>query len=687
MTTQTQTEAIGPEERFQNFLKSFQTETGEYKYRERLAQLSVNNSRSLIIDAENLMTFDEAWARSLIENPDEFLKHADKAAFAQLKIEDPEYAEEISAVRVRFRKLPEMKKLRVIGAYDVGNLILIDGILVRASSVKPLLVKAVFKCRRCGETQSIAQTGIFIRTPLGCANPDCRRIGPLDFVEEESTFINFQEVRIQEKPEDLPPGQLPRSIDIRLIEDLVDVVRPGDRVSVTGIVRALQEVVPRRGKLRTFELYLDANYIDTLGKEVEIVQISPEEEKQIKELAADPFVHRTLTRSIAPSIFGYEDVKEAIAYLLFSGVPKVLPDGVMIRGDLNVLLIGDPGTAKSQLLQYVGRIAPRGLYTSGRGTTAAGLTAAVVREKAGGLVLEAGALVLADKGICCIDEFDKMRPEDRVAIHEAMEQQTVSVAKGGIVATLNARASILAAANPALGRYEPSRIVAENINLPITVLSRFDLIFVLIDKPEREMDTKMAEHILRLHESRAPPVEPPISPQLLRKYISYAKRIEPRITDEALKRFEAFYLKMRGTPETGTSPIAITPRQLESLVRLSEARAKAALRQEVTAEDAEAVIKLMEKSLGQVGFDMASQRYDIDIIMTGKSKSTRDKLHEVLSAIMEIEREEGVVELGKLYKKLYTEHQIEQLDADRLINQLIRDGTIYSPKPGYVKKT
>lgn len=687
MTTQTQTEAIGPEERFQNFLKSFQTATGEYKYRERLAQLSINNVRSLIIDAEDLMTFDEALARGLIENPDEFLKYADKAVLAQLKIEDPEYAEEISAVRARFRRLPDIKKLRIIGAYDVGNLILIDGILVRASTVKPLLVKSVFKCRRCGETQSIIQTGIFIQAPFGCANPDCRHSGPLDFVEEESTFINSQEVRIQEKPEDLPPGQLPRSMDIKLIEDMVDVARPGDRVTVTGIVRAIQEVVPRRGKLRTFDIYLDANYIDMLGKEIEIVQISPEEEKQIQELAKDPFVHRNIVRSIAPSIFGYEDIKEAIAYLLFSGVPKVLPDGVMIRGDLNLLLVGDPGTAKSQLLQYVARTAPRGLYTSGRGTTAAGLTAAVVREKAGGLVLEAGALVLADKGICCIDEFDKMRPEDRVAIHEAMEQQTVSVAKGGIVATLNARASVLAAANPALGRYEPSRNVSENITLPVTVLSRFDLMFLLVDKPEHDADAKMSKHILSLHKGGGPSIEPPIPLLLLKKYISYAKRIEPRLTDEALTRFEAFYLKMRSVPDTGTTPVAITPRQLESLVRLSEARARAALRKEVTVEDAEAVIKLMEKSLEQVGIDIETGKIDIDIIMTGKSKTTRDKLQEVLSIIVEMERAQGTVELGKLYERLYTEHQLAQLDADRLITQLTRDGIIYSPKPGYVKKT
>ncbi|MEM2961246.1 MAG: minichromosome maintenance protein MCM, partial [Candidatus Bathyarchaeia archaeon] len=303
---------------------------------------------------------------------------------------------------------------------------------------------------------------------------------------------------------------------------IVDTARPGDRVFVVGVVGAEATSYPRTGKTRAFTLYLDANFIEAAGKEAESLFISPEEEEQILRLAKDPWIHQKVIRSIAPSIYGYEHIKEAIMYLLFGGVPKSLPD-INIRGEINTLLIGDPGTAKSQLLRYVQRIAPRGLYTSGRGTTAAGLTAAVLPSPTGGMTLEAGALVLADKGIACIDEIDKMRAEDRVAIHEAMEQHTISVAKGGIVATLNARTAILAAANPALGRYDPYRTVAENISLPVTILSRFDLIFVLRDVPEKEYDAQMSEHLLKLHMKEAPPAEPPIPPELLRKYIAYAK--------------------------------------------------------------------------------------------------------------------------------------------------------------------
>jgi replicative DNA helicase Mcm len=423
-----------------------------------------------------------------------------------------------------------------------------------------------------------------------------------------------------------------------------------------------------------------------LGKEPETALPSPEEEEKILELAKDPWVHRKIISSIAPSIYGYDHVKEAIMYLLFGGVLKTLSD-ITIRGEMNALLVGDPGTAKSQLLQYVARIAPRGLYTSGRGTTAAGLTAAVIREKGGGMSLEAGALVLADKGIACIDEMDKMRPEDRVAIHEAMEQHTVSVAKGGIVATLNARTAILAAANPALGRYEPHRTVAENISLPVTILSRFDLIFVLRDVPNKESDSKMSAHILELHRKGASPVEPPIAPELLRKYVSYAKGIRPILTQEALKRLNDFYLAMRSASEAEGSPVAITARQLESLVRIAEARARVALRKEVLAEDAEAAIAIMKRSLEEVGIDLSSYKIDIDIIMTGKSKSMRDRLQTMLSTLMEMEKETGLVEKTALLDELEAKYKILRAEAERLINQLLREGTIYEPREGYLKKT
>jgi len=672
-----------PEELFQDFLRSYLADD-ELKYRKKLGHVALSGSRSLVIDFEDLIAHDAELARSILDKPDEYFEYLDRSAWAQLKIEDPEYAESIKRLRVRFRKLPEKNLLRRIGSENIGRLLLIDGIIVRSTSVKPLLIKATFQCRKCNAMTYVDQVGTLMRGPGVCAH--CRS-KIFEFMEKQSIFMNSQEIRIQERPEDLPPGQLPRAMDVRLLEDLVDTARPGDRVSIIGVARALQEFVGRKARLRTFDLLLDANYVEVVGKEVEVVELTPDDERLIKELAKDPFIHRKLIASLAPSIYGYGDLKEAVLYLLFGGVSKRLPDGVTIRSEINVLLVGDPGTAKSQLLQYVSRTAPRGLYTSGRGTTAAVLTAAVVREKSGGMVLEAGALVLADKGVACIDEIDKMRPEDRVAIHEALEQHTVSVAKGGIVATLNARAAVLAAANPSLGRYDSYRNITDNINLPVTLLSRFDLLFIMKDVPDADADSKMSEHILTLHRLKMTPEEPPLTPELLRKYIAYAKRVEPQLTEEVVVELRQFYLKMRSTSGSTESPVAITPRQLEALVRLSEARARSFLRDRVEVEDARAIIRLMMLSLEDVGIDTATNKIDIDVIMTGKPKSLRDKMQVVLSTFAELEKQLGIVQDSTLYQALSRKVDITDEEARKLVDQLVREGIIYSPKEGYLKRT
>jgi replicative DNA helicase Mcm len=673
-------ETIDPQERFLEFFK-------KEKYRQRISQTAITGRESVTVDFEELFAFDQRLAERLLEKPDEFLHHADNAAYAQLGIEDSEYAEKIEKVAVRIVQLLGKEQLRKLGSKQMGKLIMVEGIVVRATPVRPMVMRAVFKCKRCGTPTSVDQAGAFLRAPFECSDPSCRQKGPFEFVQEESTFIDSQDLRLQERPEDLPPGQLPRTLNVKLVgSEIVDLARPGDHVSIVGIVRAVAPSRPGIGKLRTFILHLDANSLEVLGKEPEAALPSPEEEEKILELAKDPWIHRKIISSIAPSIYGYEHVKEAIMYLLFGGVPKSLPD-ITVRGEMNALFIGDPGTAKSQLLQYVARIAPRGLYTSGRGTTAAGLTAAVIREKGGSMSLEAGALVLADKGIACIDEMDKMRPEDRVAIHEAMEQHTVSVAKGGIVATLNARTAILAAANPALGRYEPHRTVAENISLPVTILSRFDLIFVLRDVPNKEADGKMSDHILEIHRKGASPVEAPIGSELMRKYISYAKTVKPVLSRDAIKRLGDFYLAMRAASESEGSPVAITARQLESLVRISEARARVALRKEVLAEDAEAAVTIMKRSLEEVGIDVSSYKMDIDLIMTGRPKSVRDRMQIIISVLMAMEKETGVVEKAALLSELESKHNIPRGETERMIGQLLREGTIYEPREGCLKKT
>ncbi|MEM4461710.1 MAG: minichromosome maintenance protein MCM [Candidatus Bathyarchaeia archaeon] len=672
-------------DRFQDFLRTFRSDDGSFKYREQLVQIASLGLKSLRVSFIDLRIYDEELAVYVQRYPSKALSDLEKAAFDQLKIEARDYAERVGRINVRFKDLMETIPLRKICVDHLGQLVQFEGIIVRATAVYPLLTRAIFACRVCGHTsEPIPQEeSMAIVSPSIC--PNCKK-NSWKLLEDRSEFINYQELRVQERPEDLPPGQIPRWIDIVATDDLVDVARPGDSVVVTGIVKAKPQALPGKGKLRIFNLVIEANNIEVKGKEPEQVEITIEEEERIRRMASDPNIYERLKASIAPAIYGYEDVKEAIVYLLFGGVP-IIVGGNQIRGDVNILIIGDPGTGKSQLLQYVHRVAPRGLYTHGRGTTAAGLTAAVVRDRGGAMALEAGALVLSDRGVCAIDEIDKMRPEDRVAMHEAMEQQTVSIAKGGIVATLNARTSIIAAANPAFGRYDPLRTVADNINLPVSILSRFDLIFVLRDKPDKSLDTRIAEHVLMLHTTRELPVAPPIEPEFLRKYIAYAKRINPKLSKEAMERIKDFYLRMRALSESSGSPIAITVRQLESIIRLAEARARAALRDTVTVEDAEAAIRLMEVTLEQVGFDIASGKIDIDIIMTGKPKSMRDKLQLILSVVSKLEKEGGAASRDDLVKILEEEYGMDKTESIKLINQMLKEGTLYEHRPGFLKKT
>jgi len=653
------------------------------KYRGLLAQAALAGRKGIPVDFSDLMAYDEGFTQSLVRNPVANLPALDKAAHKQLQIEDPAYAATLDEFRARVIGLPNVTAIRELRASILRQMVMVDGLVARASAVKPILKVGLFKCRSCGSTYAVRQDAPRVKLPAVCETPACRTRRPnFELVPEESTYADYQVLGLQEKPEDLPPGQLPRIVEVRARDDLVDLAAPGDRVVVVGVVQSTQE---RAGELplKTFRLYLDAVSVETASKEPLAVQITPEEEREFRRLAEDPFIHRKLQESIAPSVYGLEHIKEGMLLLLFGGRTKVFPDGLRVRGEPNILLVGDPGTAKSQLLQYLSTIAPRGLYTSGRGSTAAGLTAAVVREKAGGMVLEAGAMVMADMGICCIDEIDKMRPEDRVAIHEAMAQQTVSIAKGGIVATLNARTAVLAAANPSLGRYDPYRNFTENVNLPITILSRFDLIFVLRDEPNPDQDRKVSSHIAALHSTGAPVISPPFHPELLRKYVAYAKRIEPVLTPEAMKMLEEFYLQMRSMYEK-TSTVSITARQLESLIRLTEARARVALREQATEEDAAASILLMKRSLAEVGVDIDTGRPDIDVLLTGKPKSVRDKLALVVDTVKKLEERQGFAADEELRNELL-QAGLTEAEIGRLLTRLITEGRIYTPKTGAYK--
>ncbi len=680
------------QERFEEFLRTFKDEHGNLTYWSRIQQMSINDETSLTIDFMDLIGFDRELLNQTKENPARFLDTADNALMYIISIEDPDYLAGLDEdiLKVRVVNYPDTVSLRSIRARHIGHLIQIGGIMMRASEVKPLLVKATFKCiaQNCGEETTIILEGGRYTEPESC--PMCGK-KRFRLLPEKSHFRDWQKVRIQESPDELPPGQMPRSVDVIFEGDIVDTSRPGDLVRLTGILMTTPDFSRRGGRLATFRVFIQANGVEIAEKEYEQLELSDEDEKEIRALAEDPYVHKRIFASIAPSIQGHEHIKESIALLLFGGRAKALSDGTRLRGRSNILMIGDPGTGKSQILKFVTRLASRSLYTSGKGSSAAGLTAAVMHDSdTGTMTLEAGALVLADQGIACIDEFDKMDPNDRTAIHEAMEQHTVSIAKAGIVATLNARTSILAAANPTLGRYESSLSVQDNIKLPFTILSRFDLIWVLIDTVEATKDRELAQFILGMHQMKPIQIQastPPIAPAFLKKYIGYANRyVLPQLSAEAAEVIENFYVDLRKSAEGGNAPVPITARQLEALVRLAEARAKMALRTKVTKEDAQAAIRLMEESLRMVALDRITGKIDIDRLVSTMSAAQRSSSDIILKVMKDMESEgSSTVSEEELLSRVEA-LGISKERAEEVIKKLLDEGILFIPTHGKYRR-
>jgi len=1012
------------------------------KISKELRRLAAEGKKSLVVNFDDLLEHDMELSRYLCDNPEDFLQTADEILYGITKI---------PGFHFRVANLGETTKIREVRAEQVGKFIQVEGVLTRASDVKPEVREAVFKCLRCGEETAVPQTEESFREPLACENPNCGRRGPFKLVVERSEFRDWQSLRVQERPEELRGGQMPRFLDCIVRDDFVDRAVPGNRVVISGILRVFQERAGGKQRKTTFRKVLFVNYIDVLRKGVEEEELKPEDEERIKELAKDKWIRNKIISSIAPSIYGYEPIKEAIALQLF-GCPAVeLPDGTRIRGDTHILLSGDPGclvaderivlgngeivkigdlgsehlqplrqqvltgqgsqrdiatrfhiyrdqpileivtetgksvkgtfnhpllviekqspqvqrwkrmdeiqpgdrvatvswipcsitkpvktgwripnagcdtrakcklpaqvdaevaavlgyvlgkgwvrgdyigfniacgeedllpllssiferkfglfleirrtgkksspleaevhnayvatnlqflrerrvpalimksgnevvaeflawlfeanggvlskgrgrgairlraediellrdvqmlllrfgihsrivgnylviqrarsilgfsknigfrskkkreklakivancrklnrcrgeqlservvsvrfagradvydievpkshrfiangvvshnTAKSQILKWVAQVAPRGLYTSGKKATGPGLTASAVRDDlGGGWTLEAGALAIADGGLACIDEFDKISPEDSGAILESMEQQTVSVAKAGIVATLNTRTAILAAANPHLGRFDEYRRLTEQIDIPPVILSRFDLIFIMRDEPREEKDRKIAHHMLELHRKPEQVVKPPFDVETLRKIIIYArKHVNPRFkSKKPMKALEDFFVQWRRVAEHGALPI--TARQLEGLVRLTKANARMRLSDTVTVEDANRAIKLVKLSLQQAGIDPETGQVDIDVIMTGRSKSQREKFEKVLEIIRELEEDYGGAAPVDEVKRIAGSEGISERFVENMIEREKERGHLYEPRQGVIKR-
>jgi replicative DNA helicase Mcm len=506
-------------------------------------------------------------------------------------------------------------------------------------------------------------------------------------------LVDAQGLVLEESAENLEGGEQPKRMNIFLKNDLVSPMtekktNPGTKVIVTGILKEVP-VIGRSGeKLTRFDLMIEANFIDAVEEEFGDLSISKEDLAKIKDLSEDPKLFQRMINSIAPSIYGHDRIKEALILQLMGGVRRKRIDGVVSRGDMHILLIGDPGAGKSQLLKRITAVAPKGRYVTGKGASGAGLTAAVVRDEfLHGWSLEAGALVLANRGICMIDELDKMNPEDRSAMHEALEQQTISISKANIQATLRAETTVLAAANPKFGRFDPYGTIAEQIDLPNTLINRFDLIFPIKDLPESEKDKEMSGFILNLHQNKMD--EPEIDTELIRKYIAFAKqKVDPKLTDGAVEEIQDYYLKMRGSgsDEGGLKSVPISARQLEALVRLAEASAKLRLSDKVTKRDAKRAIDLLHYCLTQIGLDPETGKIDIDRITTGITTSQRGRIHTVKDVIIELENKLGKTIPIDDVIKLAQEKGVDESQAEEAIERLKRDAEIYEPKRGFISR-
>ncbi|MBS3815098.1 MAG: minichromosome maintenance protein MCM [Hadesarchaea archaeon] len=644
---------------------------------DNLQRMASEGKRSLEIDFDQIVEYDMDLADYLLENPTDFIEAADEI------LED---ITDLPGAHLRVRDLGETVEVRKIRSSHVGKFIQIEGVLTRASDVKPEVTEAVFECQRCGEENKVLQTENNFRKPTICQNPNCGKKGPFQIKVEKSDFRDWQSLRIQERPENLRGGKIPRNLDAIVRDDFVDKATPGNRVTITGVLRAFQEK-QRNKRKTTFRKILHVNHIEVQQEGIEETELSPEDEEEIEKLADEHRIDNLIVNSVAPSIFGYDKIKEAISLQLFGCKAVELPDESRIRGDTHVLLTGDPGTAKSQLLKRVTQIVPRGIYTSGKKATGAGLTAAAVKDEiGGGWTLEAGALAVADGGLAGIDEFDKMDSEESGAILESMEQQTISVAKAGIVATLNTRTSILAAANPRMGRFDEFEDIAQQIDLSPLILSRFDLIFILQDKPSEEKDRDLAGHMLELHSEPENVVKPQIDTEMLRKIIIYARKyVDPQFSGENIKkRLEDFFVQWRKAAEREAIPI--TARQLEALVRLSKASARMRLSEEVEPQDVERAIKLVKHSLKQVGIDSETGKVDVDTIMTGHSGSQRDKFRKVMKIIERLEEEYGDAAPIKEVKEEAASEGIKRDFVEEMIKREKEKGRLYEPEANLISR-
>ncbi|KAE8612240.1 hypothetical protein XENTR_v10012774 [Xenopus tropicalis] len=599
--------------RFKNFLRTHVDEHGHNVFKEKISDMCKENKESLVVNYEDLAAREHVLAYFLPEAPAEMLKIFDEAAKEVVLVMYPKYDRIAREIHVRISHLPLVEELRSLRQLHLNQLIRTSGVVTCCTGVLPQLSMVKYNCNKCNFI-----LGPFFQSqnqevkPGSC--PECQSLGPFEINMEETVYQNYQRITIQESPGKVAAGRLPRSKDAILLADLVDSCKPGDEIELTGTYHNNYD-----GSLNTangfpvFATVILANHITKKDDKVAVGELTDEDVKAIVALSKDERIGERIFASIAPSIYGHEDIKRGLALALFGGEAKNPGGKHKVRGDINVLLCGDPGTAKSQFLKYVEKVASRAVFTTGQGASAVGLTAYVQRHPVTKeWTLEAGALVLADRGVCLIDEFDKMNDQDRTSIHEAMEQQSISISKAGIVTSLQARCTIIAASNPIGGRYDPSLTFSENVDLTEPIVSRFDILCVVRDTVDPVQDEMLARFVVGSHIKHHPSSKDiangeefalpntfgvePLPQEVLKKYIMYSKeKIHPKLNQMDQDKVAKMYSDLR-KESMATGSIPITVRHIESMIRMAEAHARMHLRDYVVEDDVNMAIRVMLES-------------------------------------------------------------------------------------------
>ncbi len=668
----------------QEQIKKF-TEFVEEFCKEQLLKRIKKDEKFLLIDFSELIKFDPELAENVLEQPEETIKAA------EIAIEQFDTLGNVKKFHARFVNLPISQKIMIrdIRSKHINKLLLAEGTVRQKSDVRPQVISAKFECPSCGNIINVLQLDSKFKEPTRCG---CGRKGKFRLLDKE--LVDAQGIALEESSEDLEGGEQPKRMNILLKNDLVSPIsekrtNPGSKIRITGRLKEVPILAKDGGKSTRFDLMIEVNSVESIEEDFSSIEISNEEEREILELSRDPKLQQKLVNSVVPSIYGHDKIKEAVLMQMAGGVRKTRDDGAITRGDIHILLIGDPGAGKSQILKRISKIAPKGRFISGKGASGAGLTAAVVKDEfMSGWSLEAGALVLGNKGVCCIDELDKMSSDDRDAMHEALEGQTVTISKANIQATLRAETTVLAAANPKFGRFDPYEIIPKQIELPSTLINRFDLIFPVRDLPEKTKDDKLATFILNLHQT-PDMVKPEIESATLRKYLVYARqRINPKLTDGAIEEIKKYYLKMRssGSEEGEIKAIPISARQLEALIRMAEATSRLSLSDKVTRKDAKKAIDLMHYCLVQVGMDPETGNIDIDRISTGIPASERSHISTIKEIINELEKKLGkTIPIDDIVDEA-KQKGIEEENIEETIQKLKRAGDIFEPRRGFISR-